>query len=170
MSILLIDPEPALGRVILEHLLAEGDEVRVLVNEAADWKTRGAFVAVGDPMDPDLVERACTNVRTVVFASTTRAIPVSKLAAAVPAALKAGTDRVVLCVPSGETAAQGWLDAVDTCYAILVTGKRGFLPRKSVDPKDVARAVSAADDLAGKPKLVVDLTDDAEWSKLGGHP
>lgn len=170
MSILLVDPEPVLGATILEHLLAEGDEVRVLVNEPADWKTRGAFVAVGDPMDPDLVERACTNVRTIVFASSTRGIPVSRLAAAVPAAQKAGTDRVVVCVPSGETAAQGWLDAAGVCYAILVTGKRGFLPKKSVDPKNVARAVSAADDLAGEPKLVVDLTDEAEWSKLGGHP
>ena len=34
----------------------------------------------------------------------------------------------------------------------------------------VAHAVSAADDLTGEPKLVVDLTDEAEWSKLQPVP
>lgn len=167
---MLIDPEPELGGTILDHLLAEGDEVRVLVGNPSDWKARGAFVAVGDPMDPDLVERACTNVRTVVFMTATKSVPISVLAAAVPAARRAGTDRVVVCMPGGGAVTADWLDGSGAGYVILLTGKRGFLPKKSADPESVARAVSAADDLAGDPKLVVDLTDDSEWAKLGGHP
>lgn len=166
----MIDPEPELGGTILEHLLAEGDEVRVLVGRPSDWKEQGAFVAIGDPMDPDLVERACTNVRTVVFASTTKSVPISMLASAVPAARRAGTDRVVVCMPSGGSLAADWLDNSGAGYVVLITGKRGFLPKKTADANRVARAVSAADDLAGEPRLVVDLTDETEWSKLGGHP
>lgn len=169
MSILLIDPDPELGAAIAERLITEGDELRVLVPEPGDWKRRGAFVAVGDPMDPDLVERACMNVRTLVFTFSSREVPVSLLATAIPAARRAGTDRVILCAPRPEAPALRWLEESDGSYVTLATGRRGFLPKRTVEPQRVAEAVSAADDLAGRPRLTVDLTSEEEWMKLGGH-
>lgn len=169
MSILLIDPDRELGTSIAERLIGEGDEVRVLVTDPADWKQRGVFVAVGDPMDPDFVERACTNVRTIVFAFTSKDVPVSLLAAVIPAARKAGTDRVILCAPGPDASAIDWLEACGTSFVTLTMGRRGFLPKKMVEPHYVAEAVSAADDLAGDPRLTVDLTNEEEWAKLGGH-
>ena len=169
MSILLIDPDREIGASIAERLIGEGDEVRVLVTDPTGWKERGVYVAVGDPMDPDFVERACTNVRTIVFTFTSRDIPVSLLAAVVPAARRAGTDRVILCAPGPDRMAVGWLESAGTSFVMLGTGRRGFLPRKSVEPSEIAEAVSAADDLAGEPRLSVDLTNEEEWSKLGGH-
>ena len=56
-----------------------------------------------------------------------------------------------------------------TSFVALSTGRRGFLPKKTVEPSDIAEAVSAADDLTGEPRLLVDLTSEEEWSKLGGH-
>ena len=169
MSILLIEPDRELGESIARRLIREGDEVRVLVADPAGWKEQGVYVAVGDPMDPDLVERACTNVRTIVFTSASKGIPVSLLATAVPAARKAGADRVIVCVPNPGDPAVRWLDGSGASYVGLTTGRRGFLPRRSVDPDLVAEAVSAADDLAGEPRLQVDLTNEEEWAKLGGH-
>lgn len=169
MSILLVDPDPELGAAIAQRLLEEGDEVRVLVTAPGGWKEKGVYVAVGDPMDPDLVERACTNVRTIVFTGASKGVPMSLLAAAVPAALKAGTDRVIVCAPGPSATVVDWLQSTDTSFVSLTTGRRGFLPKRSVEPAVVAEAVSAADDLAGAPRLDVDLTSEEEWSKLGGH-
>lgn len=169
MSILLIDPDRTLGTSIASHLIGEGDEVRVLVTDPTGWKERGVYVAVGDPMDPDLVERACTNVRTIVFTFTSRDVPVSLLAAVIPAARRAGTDRVIVCAPAPDRTTIGWLESSGTSFVALSTGRRGFLPKKTVEPSDIAEAVSAADDLTGEPRLLVDLTSEEEWSKLGGH-
>ena len=169
MSILLIDPDRELGITIAERLIEEGDEVRVLVTDPEGWKESGVYVAVGDPMDPDLVERACTNVRTIVFTFTSRDVPVSLLASAIPAARRAGTDRVIVCAPGPDGSAIRWLEASGASFVALSTGRRGFLPKKAVEPHRVAEAVSAADDLAGEPRFSVDLADEEEWLKLGGH-
>jgi hypothetical protein len=167
VSVLLIEPGTDLGVAIVERLIAEGDEVRVLVRDPGGWKARGAFVATGDPMDPDLVERACTNVRTIVFTFTGREVPLSLLGAALPPAAKAGVDRVVVCCPSPDAGATRALEASGLDHVLIATGRRGFLPRKTIEPADVAAAVSAADDLAGSPKLVVDLTTDEGRAALG---
>lgn len=169
MSILLIEPDQDLGAAIVRRLVEEGDEVRVLVGDPTGWKERGVYVAVGDPMDPDLVERACTNVRTIVFTFTSKSVPVSLLAAVVPAARTAGTDRVIVCATGADERAKRWLENSNSSYVSLITGRRGFLPKRAVEADLVAEAVSAADDLAGEPKLEVDLTNEEEWSKLGGH-
>ncbi|MEA2516214.1 MAG: NmrA-like family [Actinomycetota bacterium] len=169
MSILLADPDETLGSAITELLLSEGDEVRVLARQAGDWKERGAFVAVGDVMDADLVERACMNVRTIVFTFPGRSIPLSVLTTAIPAAAKAGTDRVVVCAANPDDATALLLESTGLDYVVIGTGRRGFVPKKAVEPNDVARAVSAADDLAGEPRLVVDLTTDEGWARLSGH-
>jgi hypothetical protein len=52
-------------------------------------------------------------------------------------------------------------------YVVLDAGRRGFLPRKGPDMPALAAAVSAADDLAGEPRMVVDLTTDEGWRTVG---
>ena len=169
MSVLLVHPDEELGGAIVERLIEDGDEVRVLVPSEGSWRTKGAFVATGDAMDADLVERACTNVRTIVFPFTDRKPHTSLLDAVVPAASRAGTDRVIVCTPAATDDLVRLLDASTSSYAVLITGRRGFLPGRSVDPERVAAAVSAADDIAGEPKLVVDLGTEEGWQLLGGH-
>lgn len=171
MSLLLIEPDEDLGRAIVERLLAEGDEVRVLARDPAGWKSRGAFVAAGDPMDPDLVERACTNVRTIVFTFVGRSVPLSLLEAALGPASRAGADRVVVCCQSSDNGASRVLEGSGLSYVMVVMGRRGFLPKRTVGPDEVAAAVSAADDLAEEPKLVADLTTEEGRAalRLGGH-
>ena len=167
MSVLLIDPLPELGRAIIELLLSEGDEVRVLTPNPSEWEGFGAFVAPGDPMDADLVERACTNVRTIVFTFDQRKGQAPAVGAVLPPARSAGVDRVVVCSPSAEGAIEGLLEAMD--HVVLVTGRRGFVPKRTIAADRVAAAVSAADDLAGNPRLKVDLTDEGGWELLGAH-
>jgi NAD(P)-dependent dehydrogenase (short-subunit alcohol dehydrogenase family) len=169
LSILLIEPDKDLGGAIVRRLLDEGDEVRVLAREPEPWKQLGAFVATGDPFDVDLVERACTNVRTIVFTAAVRAVPVSLVEGVLPAAAKAGTDRVIVCTPKDDERLRSSLEASGWSYAVLILGRRGFLPRKTVEPDDVATAVSAVDDIAGMPKVVADLATEEGWAKLGGH-
>lgn len=169
MSILLVHPDEELGGAIVERLIEDGDEVRVLVPSEGSWRTMGAFVATGDAMDADLVERACTNVRTIVFPFTDRKPHTSLLDAVVLAASRAGTDRVIVCTPAPTADLVRLLDASTSSYAVLITGRRGFLPGRAVDVERVAAAVSAADDIAGEPKLVVDLGTEEGWMQLGGH-
>jgi hypothetical protein len=166
VSILLIDPSPELGAAIAELLLDEGDEVRVLTR-GHTWDGRGVFVAVGDPMDADLVERACTNVRTVVLAFDRTKGQAPLVDAVLPPAHRAGVGRVVLCTPVVDRSVARMLEGSE--HVVLVTGRRGFLPRRNVEAEKVATAVSAADDLAGEPKMVVDLTSEEGWKALGAH-
>jgi NAD(P)H-binding len=167
VSILLIDPLPELGRAVVERLVSEGDEVRVLTSAPADWANRNAFIASGDPFDVDLVERACTNVRTIVFTFDRRKGQAPLMSAVVPAARNAGVDRVVVCAPVVDDAVGRLL--VDSDHVVLLTGRKGFVPRRLVEAEKVAEAVSAADDLDGQPRLVVDLTSEEGWRLLGAH-
>jgi uncharacterized protein YbjT (DUF2867 family) len=171
VSVLLIDPDDELGAAIVARLLGEGDEVRVLAAQPGSWKDRGAFVATGDPLDTDLVERACTNVRTIVFTFTGRSVHLSLLDSALTPAAAAGVDRVIVCVPTPDQGVLRALDASGLSYVAIVTGRRGFLPKRTIEPTQVAEAVNAADDLVGEPKLVVDLTSEEGLAelKLGGH-
>lgn len=166
MSILLVDPDETWGPAIARLLLQEGDEVRVLTPNPARWEGKGMYVAPGDPLDPDLVERACTNVRTVVLTSTGRKVPLSLVDGVLSAAATAGTDRVVVCTPTTDPELMRALEAGGLSYVVLVTGRRGFLSKVTVDPVSVAHAVSAADDLAGQPELTVDLTTEAGRKEL----
>lgn len=169
MSILIVEPEDSLGPELVGRLKAEGDEVRVLVSDRAQgerWKSLGAFVAIGDPLDADLVERACTNVRTLVIVFSGRTRSASVLHTLLPAASAAGTGRVVVCAPEARPEMLEVLDASSLEYVVLVAGRRGFLPRKGPDMASIAAAVSAADDLAGEPRMVVDLTRPEGWAAL----
>ena len=170
MSILIAEPDAEFGPELVRRLVSEGDEVRVLTRDSSDaegWRSLGAFVAIGDPMDADLVERACQNVRTLVIVAPGRRRSTSLLQSLVAAAGAAGTGRIVVCTSDPPTEMVEVLETSGLEYVVLNAGRRGFLPRKGPDMPTLAAAVSAADDLAGEPRMVVDLTTDEGLEAVG---
>ena len=160
MSILLLGARRDVGEAVVTRLVGRGDEVRVVEPDAsaADrWRALGAYVAIGSPDDADLVERAAQNVRTaVVFGDVDRGPILQGIGAA-------GVGRVVLCLDRYDAhAAEGEVELV----ALLVPRTR-FPRRPTVSPEAIAEAVDAADDLAGNPRMVVDLGDAQAWRALG---
>lgn len=152
MSVLLAGLDPQLVAAAVRRLTAEGDQVRVVagVGEAHP----GAHVAVGSPGDDDLVERAAQGARTIVAGIEGRA-------GALEGAARAGVDRAVLVGGDAEDvpASMSWV--------LLVTKRR---LRRGPSHDDVAEAIDAADDLAGEPRLVADLTTAEGWKTLRLEP
>ena len=167
MSVVLIGPSGSLGRAVLSRLMDQGDDIRVIEDDptAADgWKAMGAHVAQAPEWDADLIERASFGARTLVVFEDARGAAV--VAEAVRAAGPAGVDRIVLVV--GQPQMPPELEFSELSYVVIARGRRSRLKRASVaDDELVARAVDAADDLAGRPRLVVDLTDDSSLASLG---
>ena len=161
MSILLVGADGDVGEAVVARLVQQGDEVRVIETDerASDrWRALGAHVARGAADDADLVERAAQNVRTVVVLGEIDVRPVVQGAAA------AGVDRLVLTRPAG--------DATDVAdcgldYVVLVVPRTRLVRRRAVAAGALAEAIDAADDLAGNPKIVVDLGTDRGRSDLG---
>lgn len=159
-------------RVVATRLLAQGDEVRVLMPDPgprADWAGLGVHVAVGDPSDDDLIERAGQNARTIVlFGGHAGHLPTVE--AALRAAAAAEIERVILCAPEVRAEVRAAVAACGLGYVILSYGRR--LARRARAPAEVVAAgVDAADDLAGEPRLEVDLRDPAARARLSprGH-
>ena len=169
MSILLTGLDDELAAAIAERLIAQEDEVRIILSDTEDresWREQGVHVATGDLGDEDFVWRACGGVRTVVAAASTVAGEAGELL--VTGARRAGVDRFVVV---GESLpALSALDAVDVDRVILRLPRRGLLRRISVAPADIAAAVDAADDLAGSPRLDLDLSNKASWIELRLDP
>ena len=168
MSVLVVpDGSGELGRAVVARLLSQGDEVRAIVPAGGEqtWRELGVHVAVGDPADADLVERAAQSCRTVVLLGKAGTDP-EVIASVTEAAFAAGVDRLVVC-RGPERAPIPPLDDWKAGYVVLeqVTGR---WPRaKRVPSEVVAQAVDAADDLAGEPRLVVDLNDPGGRAQLG---
>jgi hypothetical protein len=135
---------------------AEGDRLRAL----------GAHVARGRFDDHDLIERACQNVRTIVFGD--RALTTDDGEALFFGGRNAKVGRWVYCVsaPRAEVAQKlrGW----DAEHVVLATS-RGLL-RGEVDAARVAEAIDAADDLAGEVRLELDLREGSAWRALKLEP
>ena len=174
MSVLLIGLSEGLTGAVAVRLLEQGDEVRLVLAEEADrerWRALGLHVAVGDMTDEDFAWRACMNVRTVVAGDLH---PVDREMRRVLAGVlrKAGVGRLVV-VGAGEPdelvaslAAEPELE-----HVILRFRRRGFLGSKdAVSPGALAVAVDAADDLAGTPRLDLDLTQPDGWAGLRLEP
>lgn len=157
--------EPAVAK----RLLAQGDEVRVVVNDPAErssWVALGTHVAVGDSRDDDLIERAGQDARTLVLFDALANDP-ETVGAAVKGASAAGIDRLILCAPDVSQEVRGLIEGAQTGSVILVYGRRLSLRgRASVDV--VAEAVDAADDMPGRPRLLVDLRRPEALGLLGG--
>jgi hypothetical protein len=152
VSVLLAGLDPELVAALTRRLTAQGDQVRVVGSGGEAYP--GAHVAVGDPGDDDLVERAAQGARTVVAGQRGRA-------AALEGAARAGVDRAVLLDGGADRVPEGM------SWVLLVTRRR---LRRSPAPDDVAEAVDAADDMAGEPRLVADLTTAEGWRALRLEP
>jgi hypothetical protein len=171
MAILLVGPPLEVGQVLIARLVAQDDEVRVVEDDAtkADiWKQLGAHVALGE-WDEDLVERAAQNVRTLVLFDGSPGIEPWLLEQLVTGARLARVDRVIWCAPSARRDDIAVLERSELEYMVLVTGgAKGFLRRSpQVAPEDLARAIDAADDLAGELHAVLELGKAAAWETLG---
>jgi uncharacterized protein YbjT (DUF2867 family) len=177
MAVLLVGAAGAVADAVVSRLLNEGDEVRIVARsseEAEKWRALGAHIARGDPEDPDLIERAAQNARSIVaFGNDAGSHDV--LDAAIEGGLGARVGRLIVCC----TAAPGRKvrDRVSRAsleHIVLITGaiRRGsaILRSRKVTTADVARAVDAADDLAGRPRLVLDLRRPEAWRALELEP
>lgn len=164
MSILLVGLPQDVGAALADRLLAAGDEVRALEPDPAriaGWKGRGVHVASGAADDDDLVFRAATNVRTLVLG------PHSGDAEAVlRGAAAAAVGRVVACMPEPRGELVRALRDSGSEFIVLRLGKPSPLGRRRLDPLLVAEAIDAADDLAGEPRMELDLTEASGWTRL----
>lgn len=168
MSILMLVEDHEVEKVVARRLLAQGDEVRVLLARTElgpGWVELGAHVAVGDPTDDDLIERAGQQARTLVLFGI-HAGDGPTVTAALKAAVAADIERLILCVAAADDEVRRLMDASDRSYVILSYGRRLGL-RARAPAALVADAVDAADDLAGQPRLEVDLRDENALDRLG---
>jgi hypothetical protein len=179
MSVLLINPADELGSALVQRLIAENDEVRVISDhpEAAHkWTRLGAHVARGDAEDPDLIERAAQNVRTIVVLQEATD-DLNDLVAAVAhgGRLASAEMRLVVCLEKGEPAVEDIVRKSGLDYVLLRTGKSSarFMPtigHRGPRVGALVEAIDAADDIAGNPKLDLDLTTAEAWRSLGVEP
>ena len=158
--------EPAVAR----RLLQQGDEVRVVVVDAAEkpaWVAMGTHVAIGDPTDDDLIERAGQSARTLVLFDAHASDPAT-VTAATKAAAAADIERLILCAPDLSAEVLALVEGSQASYVALTYGRRlSFRGRAPVDV--TAEAVDAADDMSGHPRLSVDLRQSEALGLLGGH-
>jgi hypothetical protein len=158
-----------MGRAVFDRLRAQGDEVRVIEDDpiaAAVWKERGGYTALAREWDADLIERAAYGARTIVVFERKDRDPEEVLMETLKATAPAGVDRLILIRARATVPAE--LEGSDVAYVLLATGKRSLLKRTpAITPEQLARAVDAADDLTGSPRLVLDLTESAALRTLG---
>ena len=161
----------------MTRLLAAGDEVRVVARpseEVERWGEWGAHTALGDPGDPDLIERAAQNARSVVtFDDGSGGHEI--LEAAIEGGSSAGVERIIICsqgAPGAHERKRVSRSSLE--HVVLVTGslrRRRFpLRARALTPGQVAVAVDAADDLAGHPRVVLDLREYEAWRALNLEP
>ena len=171
MAVLLIGVGESLGEILINRLLSQGDEVRVLEEKpstAARWKSLGAHVASGPEWDADLVERAAQNVRTIVVGPAHHRTPSTLMDAVITGGGYAtpGMRIVVFGHELVDSVAEA-LRASVLDYVVLKAPARGLLGRRSkVSAEALAEAIDAADDLAGNPRLELDLSDASAWDEL----
>ncbi len=164
MSVLLVGDGGPLRAVLATRLIAQGNEVRAIElapAAAEELRARGVHVAKGPYLDADLVERAAQNVRTIVVFEPDREV----LETVIEGARFASVERLVLCGERIPDLATHALGASQIDHVIL------SVPRKKLfggglSNEKVAEAIDAADDLAGKPRLELDLGDATSWAKL----
>lgn len=168
MSVLLVGLDPSLTGRVIERLVSQGDEVRILVpprDDGAVWKNAGAHVASGSFYDDDLIERAATGCRSVVVGGAA----IEAIDSIITGLARTGGTRAIVCTstPPASPRAPGRSGELVT----LVTGTRGILRRRPpVELDAIAEAIDAADDLAEAPVGIVDLTTPEGWRKLRLEP
>lgn len=171
MSVLLVGLDAATTAAVAERLLAQGDEVRVIeTNEVAvdELRRRGVYVARGGAAnDPDLIERAAQNVRTIVVGEHSGFMLADLLGSVAMAAPPARVERLIVVTQDPPPAG---LSPLRTEHVFLTLGKKRRFRAAAVMPADIARAVDAADDLQDLPGDRLDLSDAGAWSALKLEP
>jgi hypothetical protein len=175
MSILLVGLPETFAAMLAQRLVGEGDEVRLLLWEDADpepWKRIGAFVAKGDPTDADLVERAATNVRTVVLGERTTDLSTDELKELIGGARQAGVGRFVVCQRQPSAELVELLKGADLEFVILTTAKKPLVGKgkNKIPISKLSEAIDAADDIAGRIQAELDLTIPKAWKVLKLDP
>jgi hypothetical protein len=169
MSILLIRANGPIGETLARRLMAQGDEVRVIepAEELVEaWRQLGVKVAPGRDDDTDLIERTAQNVRTAVVVDD-EAGPAGEVIEHVLAGIGAArVGRLILCARKPDEVLLNAVRSSGIDYVVLTIGGR-LLSRTRVPVEDVAEAIDAADDLAGSPRLELDLTKTESWPTLG---
>ena len=176
MSVLLVGLPARVARRLVDHLVAQGDEVRIVEQDqraAEEWKARGAHPARGAATDADLIERAAQGVRTVIVGDARGAggpaVVNAAVAGAKLAAARGEGVRLVLLAAHPPRDAVEAVRASGMDYVVLWTTASSQLwppsARRRLD--DVVAALDAADDLSGNPRLELDLRDTGSWRVLG---
>jgi uncharacterized protein YbjT (DUF2867 family) len=166
MTVVVLGASGEVGVAVVNRLLEAGDEVGVIEpspQRAEVWRRAGAHVARGSTRDADLIERASQNARTIVVLDADQEV----LAAALEGARLAGVDRIVATAVSGTPEQMALLRSSGLDYVMLKTGRRLL---GAFTPADVGRAVDAADDLPGRPRLNLSLKTTEAWRKLRLEP
>jgi uncharacterized protein YbjT (DUF2867 family) len=163
VSVLLIGAAGDLPAAVADRLIAQGDEVRTIATDPAleNLATLGVRIARGPYLDADLVERSAQNVRTIVLFEADDEV----LEAIIEGAAAAGVDRVVLCSSSIEEPVRERLRASGLEYVVLQAPRKGRF-RKGVPDEALAEAVDAADDMAGRLRLELNLNERDAWQTL----
>jgi hypothetical protein len=170
MSLLLVGLEPGLGEPLIARLVAQDDEVRVIEADpgrAAHWKELGAYVARGETVDGDLMERAAQNVRTIVVFERAHGDLGGAVETALEGASLAGVERIVVCAAAVPGSVVEQLRAAGVDYVALSTGRRRFLAGRAISDSAITAAIDAADDLVGPVQLELDLSRSDAWDSLG---
>ena len=172
MSILLIGLSEELTEELVKRLVNEGDEVRVLEDSddnAESWRMLGAHIAHGPKWDADLIERAAQNVRTIVVGEHHVHDPTELMDEVVTGGGFASKDMRIVLV-GDDLEAPGLRRLRESPLAFVAMGvatKRNLLSRRrALEPSTLAEAIDAADDLAGEPRLELDLGDEQAWAEL----
>jgi hypothetical protein len=175
VAVLLIGIDEQLGTVLVERLLAQDDEVRVLEESpeaAARWRALGAHIASGPEWDADLIERAAQNVRTIVVGPEHRRTQATLMDAVITGGAHATPGmRLVVFGSNVDVRTADALRASVLDYVVLKVPARRALGRRSkVSVDALAEAIDAADDLAGSPRLELDLSEPRAWAELQVQP
>jgi hypothetical protein len=171
VSILLVGLDEDLMPALIRRLTEQGDEVRALeYDDAASdrWRSLGAHVASGPQWDADLIERAAQNERTIAVGARHDRDPAELMDALVEGGALASPGMRLVVVGRLQPQALAALRGSKLEYVILEgVERRGLLGRRPrLSPEKLAEAVDAADDLAGNPRLELDLTDERAWAEL----
>lgn len=175
MSVLLVGLDDALGPALIARLMRQGDEVRVLEDDpvaSRTWRSLGVHIASGPATDADLIERAAQNVRTIVVGLESAGSPADLVGTVVEGGgLALATMRIVAHSPDPEADALARLRASPLDYVWMISARRSRLGRRrAVGAEALAAAIDAADDLAGNPRLELDLTEPGSWRELRLEP
>lgn len=168
VAVMLIRANGAIGEALVKRLVAQGDQVRVIelfpeVVEA--WQEEGAYVVRGDPGDPTLVAEAAHGARTIVVLDDEAGDVQDIIDSVLEGAAQAQVSRIVLF---GWNPAPAAIDAITSSgrdHIVLIAGRKKLLG-KNLSTQVIAEAIDAADDLAGEPRLVLDLRERPSWAAL----